>query len=82
MIKNQGTFSRQFIKITGFGNFDYFTFMKLFTIHLPILTEVSPKRSPIDKCYLPNPHFPAFGPGFGEIRKWSNKMLTENFNLG
>jgi|GEM_PF-5693300 len=25
--------------------------------------------------------FPVFGPGFGEIRKWSNKMCLDQVNM-
>lgn len=70
------------MKIMGFGIFNYFTFTELFTIHLPIFIEVSPKRSPIDNVTIRIPISRSKGSDFGEIEKWSNKMLTETINLG
>ena len=65
------------MKITGFGILDYFTFMELFTIHLPILTEVSTKRSPIDNVTFRIPTSRSIGSGFGEISNAKDRAANE-----
>ena len=66
----------------GFGFIDYFTLMKLFIIQLPLIAGGSSKRFPIDYVTFRIPNSRSKGSDFGEIKKWSNKMLTETINLG